>query len=164
MENKKKVTKESKAKKFVKKHGWKIALGTVVVGGAIIFAGKTRKTGKKIEWMDLQLNGNVRDLEKPNTDLGNIMDLWIEKDHGEDTLNTIISDVDLNDLGFLAADIADKTFDKYPETKGMTRVDAVLTFWRKPEEKLVPVTVVCEDSLEKTLETIAELEKERKKA
>lgn len=143
---------KTKIKNSVKKH-WKKGLVIITGSGTLLYIGYKMVSRDKIN-----------DLEKPKTDLGDIIDLWIEKDHGEDTLNAIVRNVNVNDLGWLAGDIIDKSSDRHPELKGMTQMDAVLTWWKPKEEMKKVTTIVVEDSLEKTLDTISKLEKAKKEA
>ena len=147
----------TKFKNGVKKH-WKKGLVIVTAGGTLLYVGYKMGTKGKMDFpkgnffmanwpagekvsisefvQDFKLGefSNIKDLDKPTTDLGEIMDLWTEVDKGEKTLNAIVHDVNINDLGWLAGDIADKTFDRYPELKGMTQIDAVFTYYKPAVE------------------------------
>lgn len=160
-------------KAFVKKNKWKIAGGVAAIGG-LIFAGK--KLGKKLDdrkllnkaFTDAVLGSNMssdhKDLPIPaDFSLARIDELWME---GDDVLG-IMDDIPIASLGNFGKELKEKI----PELKdkdfahlacvGFTKynIDGPLV-----EGGLTPVTIVVEDSLEKTLEAISKIEKAKKEA
>ena len=155
---------KAKVKAAVKKH-WKKGAVAVLAGGSLIFIGyKLGGRGKM-----LIPKGNFTMTEWPLGDSSDIpipygfksaviKDLWKE---GDDVL-MIADDIPIAYLGQFGKELKEKI----PELKDMDFAHVApigFTKFNLDGEGMQKVTMVFEDSLEKALEAISEMEKAKKK-
>lgn len=171
-----KLNKEQENESFIKKHWWKGVLALLLAaGGTGLYLGKKKGLfGKKnhgtIIMNEFPAGNKIVNLTIPEGfESAVISDLWTETDKdGNTSVLCIAEDIPIKHLGKFGEELVKRV----PEMANMdSACIAPMGFYRfnwdlageGARDVYEEVHVVVEDSLEKTLETIAKMEKERKK-
>lgn len=166
-----KLNEEQENKSFIKKH-WKkgvVALLLAAGGTGLYLAKKSKKAHGTVIVNEFPVGNKIKDITIPEGfESAVIQSLWTETDKdGETSVLCIAEDIPIKDLGKFGKELVEKI----PEMKDMdSACIAPMGFYRfnwdlageGARDVYEEVHVVVEDSLEKTLETIAKMEKERK--